>query len=158
MQDYKKISKYTLWALMAIGVLFSIMFYVGGSAGSLEVAGDFLNIPRFSNLFLIWNYILVCAVCLLTLAMVCWEFAKTFKADRKKAINQLCVVIGFIVLVVLCWILGSSSEVKIIGYEGTDNVGAMAKLSDACLYLTYILTVGTLGAMCWGLWHTKHVK
>jgi len=158
MKDYKSISKIALLALMAIGVIVSILFYVGGSEGSLEVAGDFLDIPRFTNLFLIWNYILLALVCCITLAVVCWEFSKLYKVDKKKAMRSLCVVVGFICLLLICWFLGSPAEVKIIGYEGADNVGNMARLSDACLYLTYILTVATIGALVWGVIHTKRLK
>lgn len=158
MKDYKLIPKVALLSLMVLGVIFSIMFYAGGSEGSLEVAGDFLNIPRFSNLFLIWNYILLALVCCITLGVVCWEFVKTYKVDKAKAMRSLCVVVGFIALLFLCWILGSPDEVKIIGYEGEDNVGNMARLSDACLYLTYILTCATLVALVWGVIHTKRMK
>ena len=158
MKDYKLIPKITLWVLIGLGVIASVLFYLPFSEGTLEVAGDFLNIPRFSNLFLVWNYILVCLVVLITLGVVCWEFVKTYKVDKKRALNQLFVVLGFVVLVVVCWLLGSSSEVKIIGYEGQDNVGPMAKLSDACLYLTYILTCATLVALVWGVIHTKRMK
>ena len=158
MKDYKLIPKITLWVLIGLGVIASVLFYLPFSEGPLEVAGDFLNIPRFSNLFLVWNYILVCLVVLITLGVVCWEFVKTYKVDKKRALNQLFVVLGFVVLVVVCWLLGSSSEVKIIGYEGQDNVGPMAKLSDACLYLTYILTCATLIALVWGVIHTKRMK
>ena len=90
--------------------------------------------------------------------VVCWEFVKTYKVDKKKALNQLCVVLGFVVLILVCWFLGSSDEVKIIGYEGQDNVGPMAKLSDACLYLTYILICATIVALVWGVIHTKRMK
>lgn len=158
MKDYKSISKVALLALMAIGVIVSILFYVGGSEGSLEVAGDFLDIPRFTNLFLIWNYILLALVCCITLAVVVWEFVKLYKVDKKKAMRSLIVVVGFICLLLLCWILGSPAEVKIIGYEGADNVGNMARLSDACLYLTYILTAATIIALVWGVIHTKRLK
>ena len=158
MKDYKLIPKITLWVLLALGVAISIMFYAGGSEGTLEVAGDFLNIPLFTNLFLVWNYILVCLVVLITLGVVCWEFVKTYKVDKKKALNSLCVVLGFIALIVLCWLIGSPDEVKIVGYEGSDNVGAMARLSDACLYLTYILTCATVVALIWGVIHTKRMK
>ena len=130
MKDYKLIPKIALWSLMAIGVIVSVLFYLPVSEGTLEVAGDFLNIPRFSNLFLVWNYILVCLVVLITLGVVCWEFVKTYKVDK----------------------------VKIIGYEGQDNVGPMAKLSDACLYLTYILICATIVALVWGVIHTKRMK
>ncbi len=158
MKDYKMIPKITLWVLMGLGILISVLFYVGGSEGSLEVAGDFLDIPRFSNLFLIWNYILVVLVCLITLGVVVWEFVKRYKVDPKQALRGLYVVIGFIALVLICWFCGSAEEVKIIGYEGTDNVGTMAKLSDACLYLTYVLVVATIAALVWGVIHTRKLK
>lgn len=158
MKNYKLIPKITLWVLMALGIIASIMFYVGGSEGTLEVAGDFLNIPAFTNLFLTWNYILVALVCLITLAVVIMEFVKTLKVDKKKALTSLAVVVGFIVLVVICWCIGSPEEVKIIGYEGTDNVGPMAQLSDACLWLTYILTFATIVAMVAGIIYTKTKK
>lgn len=155
MKDYKKISKTTLLALMGLGILASILFFAGGSNGSLEVAGDFLPIPKFTTLFLAWNYVLVVLVCLVTLAVVVWEFVKTYKVDPKKAMAGLGVVVCFIALVVVCWLLGSPEKIDIVGYEGSDNQGAMARMSDACLYLTYFLVLGTIAAMVWGLVYTK---
>ena len=155
MKDYKKISKTTLLALMGVGILASILFFAGGSNGSLEVAGDFLPIPKFTTLFLAWNYVLVALVCLVTLAVVVWEFVKTYKVDPKKAMTGLYVVLGFVVLVVVCWVLGSPEKIDIVGYEGSDNQGAMARMSDACLYLTYFLVLGTIAAMVWGIAYTK---
>jgi len=159
MKDYKMVPKIALWALMGLGIICSIMFFfLGGSEGQLEVAGDFLNIPYFTNLFLIWNYILVVLVCLVTLAVVVWEFTKLYKVDKKKALRGLYVVIGFIALIVVCWLLGSPEEIKILGYEGTDNVGGMARLSDACMYLTYILVLATVVTLVWGVIHTKKLS
>ena len=158
MKDYKFIPKVILLALLIIGVILSVMFYAGGSEGTLEVAGDFLDIPLFTNLFLVWNYILLCLVICITLGVVVWEFIKLYKVDKKKALRGLCVVIGFVGLILLCWFLGSPAEVKIIGYEGADNVGTMERLSDACLYLTYILTCATLVALVWVVIHTKRMK
>lgn len=159
MKDYKMVPKIALWALMGLGIICSVMFFfLGGSEGQLEVAGDFLEIPYFTNLFLVWNYILVFLVCLVTLAVVVWEFIKLYKVDQKKAIRGLFVVIGFIALIVICWLLGSPDEVKILGYEGSDNVGGMARLSDACMYLTYILVLATVATLIWGVIHTKKLK
>ncbi len=155
MKDYKKISKLSLWILLAIGVAVTILFFAGGSNGSLEVAGDFLSIPAFTTEFLLWNYILVALVCLVTFAVVVWKFIETYKVDQKKAMKKLIVVIGFILLLVVCWFAGSTDKVDIIGYEGTDNEGAMARLSDACLYVTYILVVATIATMAWGIIRTK---
>ncbi len=158
MKDYKMIPKVALWVLMGLGIICSVLFYIGGSEGSLEVAGDFLNIPYFTNLFLVWNYILVILVILITLGVVVWEFTKTYKVDKKKAMKSLYVVLGAIALVLVCWFLGSPEELKIIGYEGSDNVGKMAQLTDACIYLTYILVIATIAAMIWGIIYTKRQK
>ncbi|MDY2942635.1 MAG: hypothetical protein SOT07_02910 [Paludibacteraceae bacterium] len=155
MKNYKLLPKITLWVLLIIGVIFSVMFYAGGSAGTHEVAGDFLDIPRFSDLFLTWNYILLAIVILVTLGVVIVEYFKNWKYDKKKAIVSSCVVLGFVALIALCWGLGSDAKIEIVGYEGTDNEGFMARLSDAIIYLCYILAVGTIGSMIFGLIFTR---
>ena len=88
MKNYKMIPKITLWSLLALGIAFIALFFLGGSNGSLEVAGDFLDIPRFTDAFLIWNYILFGLVVLITLAVVCVDFANNWKTDRRKAARR----------------------------------------------------------------------
>ena len=107
MKNYKLLPKITLWVLLIVGVIFSVMFYAGGSAGTHEVAGDFLDIPRFSDLFLTWNYILLAIVIVVTLGVVIGEFVMNCKYDKKNAFASLGVVLGFIALIALCWVFGS---------------------------------------------------
>ena len=52
MKNYKLFPKVTLWVLMIVGIIATAMFFFGGSEGSLEVAGDFLDIPKFTNVLL----------------------------------------------------------------------------------------------------------
>ncbi len=158
MKNYKLLPKITLWVLMLLGIIATIMFFAGGSNGSLEVAGDFLDIPRFTDLFLIWSYILLGIVILVTLGVVITEFVKNCKYDKRKAIRTSIVVLGFVALVLVCWFLGSPEKVNIIGYEGTDNVGAMAQMSDAIIYLCYILFAATICTLVWGVIYTKRLK
>ncbi|MBQ7631832.1 MAG: hypothetical protein IJS82_03615 [Paludibacteraceae bacterium] len=158
MKDYKLLPKITLWSLLALGIVFIAMFFLGGSAGSLEVAGDFLDIPRFTDLFLIWVYILMGIAILITLGVVVVDFVENWKTDRRKAYTTLGVVCGFVVLACICWFAGSPEKINIIGYEGTDNVGFWAQLSDAVIYACYILIAATLIAMVWGVIHTKKLK
>ena len=158
MKNYKLLPKITLWVLMLLGIVATIMFFAGGSNGSLEVAGDFLDIPRFTDLFLIWSYILLGIVILVTLGVVITEFVKNCKYDKRKAIRTSIVVLGFVALVLVCWFLGSPEKVNIIGYEGTDNVGAMAQMSDAIIYLCYILFAATICTLIWGVFYTKRLK
>ena len=158
MKNYKLLPKVTLLTLLALGILFIILFFRGGSVGSLEVAGDFLDIPRFADAFLIWNYILLGLVVLITLCVVIVDFCNNWKTNRRKAYMTLGVLFGFLALACLCWFVGSPEKVEIIGYEGEDNVGFWAQMSDAVIYACYILVVATLGTMIWGYIHTKRLK
>ncbi|MBR2165782.1 MAG: hypothetical protein IKP02_08325 [Paludibacteraceae bacterium] len=158
MKDYKLLPKITLLALLALGIVFTVLFYLPLSEGTLEVAGDFLNIPLFTDAFLIWVYILLGIVVLVTLGVVAVEFAENWKKNRRKAYMTLGVVGGFILLALICWFAGSPEKINIIGYEGTDNEGAWAQLADAVIYACYFLIIATVGTMIWGYVHTKRLK
>jgi len=158
MKNYKLVPKVTLWVLMLVGIIATAMFFFGGSEGSLEVAGDFLDIPKFTNVLLYWIYALVVLVILVTFGFVIAKLVETFKVDPKRGLTSVGVVLGAVALCALCWFLGSPEKVEILGYEGTDNVGAMARMSDAIMYLVYILTASTVVALVWGVIYTRVKK
>lgn len=143
---------------MLVGIVASVLFFVGGSEGSLEVAGDFLDIPKFTDILLYWNYVLVGVVILVTFGFVIAKLVETFKVDAKRGLVSVGVVLAAVGLCALCWFLGSPEKVEILGYEGTDNVGNMARMSDAIMYLVYILTASTVAALVWGVIYTKVKK
>ena len=143
---------------MLVGIIASVLFFVGGSEGSLEVAGDFLDIPKFTDILLYWNYVLVGVVILVTFGFVIAKLIETFKVDAKRGLVSVGVVLAAVGLCVLCWFLGSPEKIEILGYEGTDNVGSMARMSDAIMYLTYILTASTVVALLWGVIYTRVKK
>ena len=158
MKNYKLFPKVTLWVLMVVGIIATAMFFLGGSEGSLEVAGDFLDIPKFSDVFLYWIYALVVLVILTTFGFVLAKLVETFKVDPKAGVRSILVVLAAVGLCALCWFLGSPEKMEILGYEGIDNVGNMARLSDAMMYLVYILTASTIAALVWGVIYTKVKK
>ena len=158
MKNYKLFPKVTLWVLMVVGIVATALFFLGGSEGSLEVAGDFLDIPKFTNVLLYWIYALVVVVILVTFGFVIAKLVETFKVDPKRGLVSVGVVLAAVALCALCWFLGSPEKVEILGYEGTDNVGNMARMSDAIMYLVYILTASTVAALVWGVIYTKVKK
>ena len=158
MKNYKLFPKVTLWVLMLVGIVATALFFLGGSEGSLEVAGDFLDIPKFTNVLLYWIYALVVLVILATFGFVLAKLVETFKVDPTAGIRSVVVVLAAVALCALCWFLGSPEKVEILGYEGTDNVGNMARMSDAIMYLVYILTASTVAALVWGVIYTKVKK
>ena len=143
---------------MVVGIIATALFFLGGSEGSLEVAGDFLDIPKFTNALLFWIYALVVLVILVTFGFVLAKLVETFKVDPKAGVRSVLVVLAGVALCALCWFLGSPEKVEILGYEGTDNVGNMARMSDAIMYLVYILTASTVAALVWGVIYTKVKK
>jgi len=160
MKNYKLIPKIALLALIVLGIIFAVMFYFGGNLEGIthKVAGDELAIPRFTDLFLIWVYILTGIAVIITLVAVTVAFANIWRYNRRKAITILCVILGFVALVFVCWMLGSSKEINITGYEGHDNVGFWAKASDMVIYLCYTLLGATLLTMLGGYIYTKRLK
>ena len=158
MKNYKLFPKVTLWVLMVVGIVATALFFLGGSEGSLEVASDFLDIPKFTNVLLYWIYALVVLVILATFGFVIAKLVETFKVDPKRGLTSVLVVLAAVALCALCWFLGSPEKIEILGYEGTDNVGNMARMSDAIMYLVYILTASTVAALVWGVIYTKVKK
>lgn len=159
MNKYEKFTKLTLLVLMLLGVVVGAVFFLlGDEAEGYEVAGDILSVPKATNLFLAWNYILFGLAILSTLVFVCAGFVSTFNADKKKAITLLSVIIGFVLLFVVCWFLGSPEKIHIVGYDGTDNEGFWAQLSDMMIFITYTLLCGTIGTLIWGVVRTKLKK
>lgn len=159
MKNLNLIPKVTLWVLMIWGIIATAIFFLGGNqAEGLEVAGDILNIPVFTNLYLATNYIYFGLVLLVTLFFVCAGFVALAKQDMKKALVSLGVVLAIVLLFVICWFVGSPEKINIIGYDGTDNEGFWAQLSDMMIYVTYILLAGTVATIAWGAVYTRVKK
>ncbi|MBQ7449611.1 MAG: hypothetical protein IJ756_03105 [Paludibacteraceae bacterium] len=157
MKNYALISKITLWCLMAVGIIVSVMFFfVGGyEAETMEVAGDVLQTPANTNAFLVWGYILFAATIVATLYGVCVGLIQGFKKDPKKTTRGLLFAGVFFIILIVCWVLGSPAEVRILGYEGDGNVGVWAQMSDAVLYAIYVLLCAFIAVVIWGAVYTR---
>lgn len=159
MKNYKLIPKIALWSLAALGVIFALLFFLGGNSSEThEVAGKTLPIPRFSDAFLVWIYIIMIVGVAITLFAAGASFMNQWKYNRRRAYMTIGVICGLILLFVICWFLGSGEEVKIAGYDGDENVGFWAQLSDMVIYACYFLAAATIGAVIWGIVHTKRLK
>lgn len=153
------IPKISLWALLAIGIVAIAAVFLGGNEEiGYIVAGDELAVPNFTDFFLGVNYSFFCLAVLATLFFVCLGFAANFKKDKKKSLLTLGVLVAIVALFCVCWFLGSPEKIDIIGYEGADNEGFWAQLSDMMMYVTYTLFAGTLIAIVWGAIYTRIKK
>ena len=143
---------------MALCIAGSIAFYVGGSAGTIDVAGDLLNIPRYSDMFLYLNYGLLALTVLITIVILIAEFGTKLISSPLAALKSLIPLILFAIVFIVTWNLGSAEEMKIIGYEGTDNVGFWAQCTDMIIYSVYTLIGATIATIVFGAIYTKVKK
>jgi uncharacterized membrane protein len=98
-------------------------------------------------MFINWTYALFAIAVIATVVASVFTFVTNFRKNPKKGIGTLAVLVVFALVFVVSWFIGSPEELKIIGYEGTDNVGFWAQYADMCMYATIIFASTTILAL-----------
>jgi len=135
MGKISKYSNYVLYLLFAITLVYIIMFYFGpmneDSAYPHPVATDaFLN----------WANILFWIAVVITLGFELFHIAM----NPKSAVRTLISLGILLVLVLIAYSMADDTPLKLIGYNGPDNVPSMLKMSGTMLYTTYLLFFVTI--------------
>ena len=146
MSSLNKIPRIFLYAAIGITVLIAVLFFAGGS---YEVSINNLSYdePAYTNLLLIWSYILFGASILVTLIFVVVKFILSTIDNPKSAIKSLCVLGGGALLFIIAYAFGDGTPLKLIGYDGPDNVYSWLKVTDMFLYVIYVLSISTFGVI-----------
>ena len=135
----EKAPKILAYLLVILSGIFVAMIYVGGNAESLEVGGELLTVPKYTDTLLYWSYFLIGLIVVITLLLIVLGFVKSLVANPLSAIKSLIPLIIFILIFVVAWSLGSAEKISIIGYEGTENEGFWAQFTDMVIYASYTL-------------------
>ena len=143
-----KIQKVSGWSLIGmfiaiIAVL--VLFFFGGDA-----QGDALltNVdpemwqPANTDAMLFLNYALF-AIAVIAAAI---SFVHFLVCNPKASMGSLYVLAGSVIVLLVTWFMGSAEKVEILGYEGTDNVGVWAQITDMFIFSLYFLL--TLAVVC----------
>ncbi|GAB1416204.1 hypothetical protein MASR2M117_16100 [Paludibacter sp.] len=112
-----------------------------GSESILSAAGEDMHVPILTDTILYWTYILFVLAIAVTLAFAIYQFVKSLISNPVSALKSLIPVLLFIGIFVVSYILGNSEKISIIGYEGNQNEGVWAQLTDMFLYTSYSLMV-----------------
>ena len=143
-EKYAKIASLVLYVLFALSAVVLVLFFCVGYNETEVVAAGPVTSPKFTDLLLYWQYILV-AVCLVV-TIVGILIAKGGKIDSQmpKASGVLRAIGGFLFvpLLVVGAILGSSAPVR-TGQGIYDNA-FWCQATDAMLYCIYGLVAVTL--------------
>ena len=102
--------------------------------------------PKFTDLILYWCYILLVATVIVLIAFNI-DFARGLKENPKKAMSGFLAILALGALLVVTYIMGDGTLLNIPGYDGTDNVPTMLKLTDMWLYSCYFMMVVTILAL-----------
>lgn len=143
----KSISKISLLVLLILSVIIGIVFYAAGSSGSIEVGGESLDIPTYTETLMNWAYFLMGLTVFVTLVSAVMQYIQTIKVNPKNAIKSVVSVGLLIVVLLVSFFVGSGEKMDIIGYEGVDNEGFWAQFSEMCLYSMYVLVAIALLAI-----------
>ncbi|WP_075589716.1 hypothetical protein [Labilibacter marinus] len=130
MTKLTKILSFVLYALLAVTVVLTIMYFTGG-----EIPGETYETPVYTDLFLNWAKFLVVATAGIT---VLFEIVNVV-LNPKNAMRSLISIAVLIVIALVSYSLADATPLALGGYEGEDNVPSMLKLAGAFLYGTYVL-------------------
>ena len=130
-----KISQYTLWALMAVSLVFVGVFFFGGFVDGTE--GTSTAEPIITNVILRWSYILL----IITVAILI-VFQLVLMISNLQALKRMGIVLGIAaVLIFISYQLADDTLLNLIMYTGPDNVPGTLQIVGTTLIFTYILGV-----------------
>ena len=95
--------------------------------------------PSFLDSALNWTYIMIFGALVITLIFEIFNVIMN-PANTKRT---LLSTVGVVIVLVIAWSLADGTPLQIIGYEGSDNVPSMLKLTDAGVYIFYFMMLVT---------------
>ena len=134
-----RISALVLYAMLAITLVVSCLFFFGGEASSdrLVVMDPDMSQPAHTDLLLYWLYALLAITLIVTFVAFGWKLVDSFLQSPRKALKSLSGIVLLSAVLLVSWWAGSSEPVILSGYEGTENTPFWSRIADMFLYSIY---------------------
>ncbi|MDD2284108.1 MAG: hypothetical protein PHQ11_01720 [Paludibacter sp.] len=136
--------KITGISLVVVSFLLLIAFYATLGQGTSTVdsaAGEAIHVPLLTDVIIYWLYALFGIALVVTIVAAVTQFVKSLISNPAAAIKSLIPILLFAGIFVVSFLLGSGEKMNIIGYEGTQNEGVWAQITDMFIYTVYTLLV-----------------
>lgn len=129
MKKITKAASIVLYVILFLGVVFTALMMLGGTEGDVN------ETPVYTDAILRFSYLLIV---LGIGAIIVFEIINLIlhPQNAKKSLMSVGIVAA---IVGIAYALSDGTPLKIIGYEGTENVPSMLILTDTGLYTFYIL-------------------
>ncbi len=132
MDRISKISSYVMYVLLIISLVLTGLMLFGGTT-----SGDALESPVFTDSILNWGKFLIAGSIITALGFELYNMVVHPTSTKK----SLVLAGGLIVVLFFAFIFSDGTPMAIIGYEGSDNVPVMLKITDTGLFTFYFLMV-----------------
>ena len=129
----RKLTVYLSWVLMALTLVFALLFYFGGMVPGTE--GTRYAEPKITNSFIVYTYILVGITVVLTLF---FSFRALILNPKGLKLTLVALGVGA-VLVVISALLADDTVLNLPHYKGKGNVPRTLLWTDIGLYVAYFL-------------------
>ncbi|MDD2590540.1 MAG: hypothetical protein PHO13_06580 [Fermentimonas sp.] len=140
-------SRLTLIISILISIVVLGLFFFGGQVPEHEKIGADMAQPVFTDLLLYWMYALLAITVVVLIGFAIVEFGRGLKENPKKALRGFYAILGLAALLVITYVIGDGTLLSIPGYEGTDNVPTVLKITDMWLYSIYFMLTITVLAI-----------
>ena len=140
-------SRLTLIISIIISVIVLALFFFGGQVPEHEKIGADMAQPAFTDILLYWMYALLVITVVVLIGFAIVDFVRGLKENPKKALRGLYALLALAALLIVTYVIGDGTLLSIPGYEGTDNVPAILKMTDMWLYSMYFMLAVTVFAI-----------
>ena len=144
--NIRKTSSSVLLAIVVLGLIAIALFFLGGQVDPTAAKPE----PKFTDVLLYFTYGVFIVSLLVMLAFAVVSFVGKFKSNPKSALGGLGAIAGLVVLLVVTYLIGSSTHLPLGDSTQQYNTDFYLKFSDMWLYSIYVLFVLTVCALIWG--------
>lgn len=139
MRKIHRLSALVLYAMLAITLVVSCLFFFGGEASSdrLVVMDPDVSQPALTDLLLYWLYALLIIILAVTFVAFGWKLVGGLLQSPRKALKSLSGIVLLSVVMLVSWWAGSSEPVILSGYEGAENTPFWSRIADMFLFSIY---------------------
>ncbi len=134
----KKILNILTIVMFAITAVLLCLFIFGG-----EVPNQVYPTPVYTSTLLNWAYVLFGMA---IVSAIIFPIIRLFTRPQQ-AIKSIIGLAVIVIVVLIAYAMADGTPMKLIGYNGPDNVPSMLILSDTIIYTMYFLFAGTVLAI-----------
>lgn len=138
-----RIIQIILWVLMAVTIVFAVIFYFGNMVEGTE--GTRLEEPVITQTFLSWAYILFFAAAAVTIIFSVINIVINPKGIKKGII----ALVGAVVIIIIAYLMADDTVLEMPYFTGKGNDPTTLKWVDTGMFTAYILVALAFLAIIW---------